>query len=159
MRSLASIQAVKDIRAIEGADNIEVVSILGWNVVSKKGEFSAGDECVFFEADSFLPIEERFEFLRGSSYRKNDFMGEGFRLKTIRFRGQLSQGLALPLTAFPEVSGSGADLGTDVTELLGVLKWEMPEVQGTFGTAIGALPHSVSSFTPLIPLRLVCTSP
>lgn len=140
MRKLASIQIVKDIRPIEFADSIEVVSIPGWNVVSKRGEFSIGDQCVFFEVDSFLPIEERFEFLRGSSYRKNDFMGEGFRLKTIRFRGQLSQGLALLLEAFPEIDPETVEVDTDLTELLHVRKWELPEVQGTFGTAIASFP-------------------
>jgi len=144
IRELASIQLAKDIKPIVDADNIEVVSILGWNVVSKKGEFVVGDKCVFFEVDSFLPIEERYEFLRGSSYRNNDFMGEGFRLKTIRFRGQLSQGLALPLQAFPEISGGSAEFGDDVTELLNIKKWELPEVQGTFGTAAGPFPAWVS---------------
>jgi len=140
MRELASIQVIKDIHPIADAENIEVVSILGWNVVSKKGEFSVGERCVFFEVDSFLPIEERFEFLRGSSYRKNDFMGEGFRLKTIRFRGQISQGLALPLSTFPEIEATQAGVNADVTELLGVRKWELPEVQGSFGTAIASFP-------------------
>ena len=144
MRELVSIQTVKDIRPIPDADNIEVVSILGWNVVSKKGEFSAGDKCVFFEVDSFLPIEERYEFLRSSSYRNNDFMGEGLRLKTIRLRGQLSQGLALPLKEFPEISGESAEVDTGVTELLHVKKWELPEVLGTFGTAAGSFPAWVS---------------
>jgi len=144
MRKLASIQTVRDIRPIEGADSIEVISILGWNVVSKRGEFSVGEKCVFFEVDSFLPIEERYEFLRSSSYRKNEFMGEGFRLKTIKFRGQISQGLALPLTAFPEIDAGTCEIDTDVTDLLRVTKWELPEVQGTFGTAAGPFPAWVS---------------
>lgn len=137
MRELASIQVIKDIQPIKDADNIVVVSILGWKVVSKKGEFSLGDKCVYFEVDSFLPIEERYEFLRSSSYRNNDFMGEGFRLKTIKLRGQLSQGLALPLQEFPEISEEVAIAGTEVTELLKIKKWELPEVQGSFGTILG----------------------
>ncbi|MCL2529516.1 MAG: RNA ligase (ATP) [Coriobacteriia bacterium] len=144
MRQLASIQVIRDIKPIKDADNIEVVSILGWNVVSKKGEFSLGDKCVYFEVDSFLPIEERYEFLRGSSYRKNDFVGEGFRLKTIRLRGQLSQGLALPLQEFTEISEEVAIVGTEVTELLGIKKWELPEAQGSFGTIAGSFPAWVS---------------
>ena len=144
MRKLASIQVVRDIRPIKDADNIEVVSVLGWNVVSKKGEFSTGEKCVYFEVDSFLPLEQRFEFLRGSSYRKNDFMGEGLRLKTIRLRGQLSQGLVLPLTEFPEIDKETTAEGDDITELLGIRKWELPEVQGTFGTAIAPFPAWVS---------------
>ncbi|MCL1918705.1 MAG: RNA ligase (ATP) [Peptococcaceae bacterium] len=143
-RKLASIQIIKDIHPIPDADVIEVVSILGWKVVGKKGEFSAGDTCVYFEVDSFLPIDQRFEFLRGTSYKRNDFMGEGFRLKTIRLRGQISQGLALPLDVFPEITSAHQEIDTDVTELLGVKKWEIPEVQGTFGTSCGAFPSWVS---------------
>jgi len=67
MRKLASVQTIRDIQPIEDADAIEVVSILGWKVVTKKGEFQLGQKCVYFEVDSFLPIEERFEFLRATS--------------------------------------------------------------------------------------------
>jgi RNA ligase (TIGR02306 family) len=101
-RKLASIQKVAEIRPIEGADAIEVARINNWNVVVKKGEYKAGDLCIYCEIDSFLPVREEFEFLRKSSFKK---MGdqEGFRLKTIRLRGQLSQGLLLPLTVLNEV--------------------------------------------------------
>ena len=47
MRKLASIQQILDIRPIKGADVIEVASVLGWNVVVKKGEFSVGDKCIY----------------------------------------------------------------------------------------------------------------
>ena len=91
-RKLASIQKVLDLQPIEGADVIEVATINGWKLVVKKGEFEVGDLAVYFEIDSFLPIREEFEFLRKSSYKK---MGdkEGFRLRTIKLRGQISQGL------------------------------------------------------------------
>jgi hypothetical protein len=79
------------------------------------------DRAVYFEIDSFLPICEAFEFLRDSSYRNSEILGEGFRLRTMRFRGQISQGLLLPLSQFPEVP-SDAEVGRDVTELLGVRK-------------------------------------
>lgn len=74
------------ITPIEGADNIEKITIDGWNCVAKKGEFKEGQLCVHFEIDSFLPIQPEFEFLRKTSFRK---MGdqEGFRLKTIRLWG------------------------------------------------------------------------
>lgn len=126
MRNLVSIQEIRDIEPIEDADRIELAKILGWQCVVNKGDFKKGDKCVYFEIDSFLPIIDKFEFLRNSSYRKNEYMGEGFRIKTIRLRGQLSQGLALPLSSFPEISD--CEMGDDVTEVLGVRKWEMPEV-------------------------------
>ena len=96
-RKLASIQRIGKVLPIEGADAIEIVMINSWKVVSKKGEFNEGDLCVYFEIDSFLPMEKDFEFLRKSSYKKMGDL-EGFRLKTIKLRGQVSQGLCLPLS-------------------------------------------------------------
>lgn len=121
MRKLASLQEIRHVRPIEGADNIEVVGVLGWECVSKKGEFKEGDTCVYFEIDSLLPDESRYDFLRKSSYR-NDI--KKFRLKTVRLRGQVSQGLALPVDNFPEASG--LDVGSDLTEILDVEKYEPP---------------------------------
>ena len=96
-RKLASIQRICKVLPIEGADAIEMVMVNSWKVVSKKGEFKEGDLCVYFEIDSFLPMEKDFEFLRKSSYKKMGDL-EGFRLKTIKLRGQVSQGLCLPLS-------------------------------------------------------------
>lgn len=120
-RKLASVQSIKYIRPIDGADNIETVGILGWECVSKKSEFKQGDICVYLEIDSMLPIEERYEFLRKSSF--NSELNK-FRLRTVKLRKQLSQGLALPISLFPEAQ----DLpeGTDLTDILGIEKYEPP---------------------------------
>lgn len=141
MRKLASIQRVWKIEPIEGADKIELAHVLGWQCVVKKGEFKEGDLAVYFEIDSFLPIRDAFEFLRNSSYKKSDLLGEGFRLNTAKFRGQISQGLLLSLGTFPEIDG--IEIGQDVTELLGVRKWEIEERVTTGGTIAGALPYDV----------------
>ena len=98
MRKLASVQTIWDVQPIEGADRIEVVSVLGWKCVAKKGEFKKYDLCVYFEVDAFLPVKPEFEFLRDGCYRSNDLNGEGFLMKTRNFRGQVSQGLVLPLS-------------------------------------------------------------
>lgn len=147
MRQLASIQRVWAVEPIEGADKIELAKVKGWQCVIKKGDFKRYDLGVYFEIDSFLPIDQRYEFLRASSFRKNDFMGEGFKIRTMKFKGQLSQGLLLPLSEFPElkeiVSAGDAALGQDVTELLGVRKWEFEEKASTGGTMIGKLPPDV----------------
>ena len=140
-RKLASIQYVHDVLPIEGADRVEAIGVLGWTCVAKKGEFKVGDWCVYFEIDSFLPIDERFEFLRPSSYKNSDLLGEGFRLKTQRFRGQISQGLALPINMLPE---GDYVLGQDVSDLLGVRKWEIEERASSNGTIIGTLPSEVA---------------
>ena len=142
MRKLASIQRVWKIEPIDGADRIELAHVLGWQCVVNKEQFKEMDEAVYFEVDSFLPVRDEFEFLRASSYRNTDIMGEGFRLKTMKFRGQISQGLLLPITSFPELSGE-LNLGDDVTEVLGVRKWEIEERATTGGTIIGTLPYDV----------------
>lgn len=141
-RKLASVQYVHDVTPIEGADRIELVHVLGWQCVANKGQFQKGDLCVYFEIDSFLPVKPQFEFLRQSSYKESDIMGAGFRLRTMRFRGQISQGLVLPLTAFPDLP-SDVTIGTDVTELLGIRKWEIEERATTGGTVMGTLPIDI----------------
>lgn len=114
MRKLASVQLVESISPIEGADNIEKATILGWSCVVKKGEFKPGDLCVYFEIDSFLPIRPEFEFLRKSSFKRLPDGTEGFRLKTIKLKGQVSQGLALPLSSVIPILQSKFATVTDV---------------------------------------------
>ena len=141
MRKLASIQMVHAVELIPGADRIELASVLGWKVVVPKGEFQKGDLCIYFEIDSFLPVRPEFEFLRSSCFVKSGILGEGFRIKTRKIRGQVSQGLILPVSVFPECTG--LPVGTDVTGALGVRKWEIEERATTGGTIIGTLPSDV----------------
>lgn len=144
MRKLASIQIIDNIERIPDADRIVLAHIMGWKCVVPINAFNKGDKCVYFEVDAFLPVEDRFEFLRNSSYKNNEFMGQGFRIKTQTLRGQISQGLAQPLSAFPEIPTDLA-VGTDVTEILNVRKWEMPEILGNAGTAIGDKPFGIQT--------------
>ena len=142
MRKLASIQRIWKIEPIEGADRIELAYVLGWQCVVNKDQFKPMDLAVYFEIDSFLPIRPEFEFMRSSSYRKTDIMGEGFRLRTMKFRGQISQGLLLPIEQFHEIPAD-VELGRDVSDILGVKKWEIEEKATTGGTVIGTLPVDV----------------
>lgn len=100
-RKLASFRTVDRIEPIDGADAIELAVVGGWKVVTKKGEFKAGDPCVYFEIDSFLPDGvSAWQFLVDKSSRI--FNGvKGHKLRTIKLRGQISQGLILPISAFP----------------------------------------------------------
>lgn len=116
MRKLASIQRVWDVLPIENADRLELIKVEGWQCVANKGQFKKGDLCVYFEIDSFLPVRPEFEFLRASSYKKTDIMGEGFLIKTRKIRGQLSQGLAMPLDIF---SNYGKLLCADDDSIIG----------------------------------------
>jgi RNA ligase (TIGR02306 family) len=141
-RKLASIQKIWKIEPIEGADRIELAYVLGWQCVVNKDKFNVGDLAVYFEIDSFLPIRPEFEFLRNSSYKNSEILGEGFKLRTQKFRGQISQGLVLPVNQFTEISNN-IELGTDVTEILDVRKWEIEERVTTGGTIVGTLPYGV----------------
>jgi RNA ligase (TIGR02306 family) len=139
-RKLATIRRITEVLPIENADNIEKVTIDGWCCVVKKGDFKEGDLCIYFEIDSFLPICERFEFLRKSCHRK---MGdiEGFRLRTIKLRGTVSQGLALPILSSDEYSESL--FGTDLTDLLGIIKWDPPIPAQLQGKVKGNFPNFI----------------
>lgn len=140
-RKLASIQYVHNVTPIEGADSIECVHVLGWKCVATKGTFHIGDPCIYIEVDSFLPIRTEFEFLRASSYKKSPILGEGFRVKTVKLRGQISQGLVQELSILPDGYYS---IGDDVTDKLGIRKWEIEEVVTTSGTTLGNFPHFIS---------------
>ena len=145
MRLLVTIQRVKAISPIPDSDFLELAHVMGWQCVVKKGEFKEGELGVYYEVDSFLPEDERYEFLRNSSYRDNVDNGKGFRIRTMKMRGQLSQGLLLPLEKFPELADliSGNPEGTDVTEKLNVKKWYIPETANAGGTIIGERPHGI----------------
>lgn len=146
-RKLASIRQVSEISPIEGADLIEVATVDGWKLVTKKGEYKPGDLAIYCEIDSLLPIREEFEFLRKSSYKKLSDGTEGFRLKTIKLRGQISQGLLLPISILPNQvvsSTSYGDLiGTDVTEVIGIVKYEPPIPANLAGKIKGFFPSFI----------------
>ena len=141
MRKLASIQRIWKIEDMENADRLQKAFVEGWVVVVPKEQFKVMDLAVYFEIDSFLPVDPRFEFLRTTSYKKTDMMGEGFKLRTLKLRGQISQGLLLPLSEFPEIENP--EIGQDVTTLLGVKKWEIEEKATTGGNVVGGLPYDV----------------
>jgi len=113
-RKLASIQTITEILPIDGADKIVCVKILGWQCVALKTEFSVNDKCVFFEIDSVLPIASWNDHLRKDPIKP-------LRIKTIRLRGVLSQGLALPISILPQ---GEYEVGQDVTSLINVEKYE-----------------------------------
>jgi RNA ligase (TIGR02306 family) len=118
MRKLASIQRVINLIPIPNADAIELAQINGWQCVVKKGELQVGDVGVYLEIDAVPPESPVFDFL----WKGHDQRPASFRIKTIKLRGALSQGLLLPISFFPECSG--IEVGSDVTEVLGVTKYE-----------------------------------
>ena len=141
-RKLATVEVIKDLQPIPGADNIEVATVRGWKVVVKKGLFEINSLCVYFEIDSFLPEVPEFEFLRKSCFATLNTGETGFRIRTVMLKGQLSQGLALPLSLFFLTSNTFT-VGTDLTNLLGVKKWELVVSSYSSGDILGNFPSFV----------------
>jgi RNA ligase (TIGR02306 family) len=105
--------------------------VLGWKVVVKKGEFAVGDNVIYCEIDSLLPERPEFEFLRNSK----------FRIRTVRLRGQISQGICFPISILNKDYYTGIwAVGDDVTEILGIEKYEAPIPAELAGDAKGKLP-------------------
>lgn len=148
MRKLASIQTVLYTEPIPNADAIERMRVLGWWVVVKKGEFHPGDRVVYCEIDSLLPERPEFEFLRAGCFKPaildNGAVTQpaGFRIKTVKLRGQVSQGICFPLSILP--MDAPTDEGTDVTDWLGIVKYEQPVPVCMSGRVKGAFPAFVA---------------
>lgn len=142
MRKLASIQKIVEIKPIEGADMIEALRVLDWWVVGKKGEFAVGDLVCYLEVDSFVPTELAPFLTKPNQFPKEYNGVKGERLRSIKLRGQLSQGLILPLSSIPHFTAISLDdyEGTDVTELLGIQKWEAPIPANLAGVSRGNFP-------------------
>jgi len=153
-RALATIRRIEEILPIEGADNIDKARVDGWWVVVKKGEFAVGDLVIYCEIDSWLP-QSLAPFLCKDYKEYNGVPGA--RLKTVRLRGQISQGLLLPVqTSYPDglpygkgvvTSANGTEMfvneGDDVTDLLGVQKWEAPISAQLAGQVKGGFPSFI----------------
>lgn len=139
-RKMVSIQKVESLQDIPGADNIVLAQVLGWHVVVKRGEFQPGDWCVFFEIDSLIPAKPWNAFLQ-----KTTDATAPIRLKTIKMRKQVSQGLAMPLDILKEYLPEGTTMtvppvGTDITDMVGVTKWELPVAANMRGLVKGSFP-------------------
>lgn len=139
MRKMATVRRVDAVNPIPDADAIEVATVGGWKVVIKKGEFAPGDIAVYCEIDSWIPHELAPFLSKGSEPREyNGVKGE--RLRTVKLRGQVSQGLLLkPADVMDAKQFTLAGMDGDVSELLNIQKWEAPipaqlagEVRGVF---------------------------
>lgn len=157
-RKLVTFRTIDGLTPIEGADVIEIASIDGWKVIVKKGEFKVGDNCLYFEIDSFLPDgNPAWQFLVDKTSRIQDGI-KGHQLRTIKLRGNISQGLALPVKAmFDIVEKDGSKFlkpkHSDITFILdeftkyidfslifGVVKWDPPLPAELSGQAEGLFP-------------------
>jgi len=139
MRKMATIRKIDSLRPIPDADAIECAIVGGWTCVVKKGEYTAGDLAVYCEIDSWIPHEIAPFLSKGNFPRVyNEVKGE--RLRTVKLRGQLSQGLLLPLSVIPFASYIPDD---DVSELLGIVKYEAPIPASLAGEIKGMFPSRI----------------
>jgi len=136
-------QSVKEINPILGADFVELATVLGWKCVVKKGECSVGSEGIYFPIDSQMPMDDvRYAFLDRSSKTR--------RVKTGKFKKQISQGLFLPLTIFTEeeikqleerIFNEGID--ADLSNIFRVVHYEPPTPVHIGGDVVGATPEFI----------------
>lgn len=142
MRKLASIRQINEIKPIPNADAICAYRIDGWWVVDKIDRYSVGDHVVYFEIDSWIPHELAPFLSKGKEPREfNGVPGE--RVRTIKLRGQVSQGLILPLEDFSLPPFISLECGTDLTEHLNIQKYEKPISATIGGSARGNFPSFI----------------
>lgn len=148
-RKMATIRKIEEIRPIPKADAIEAARVGGWWVVVKRGEFAAGDLAVYCEIDSFIPTAIAPFLTKPGQYPKEFESVEGERLRTVRLRGQISQGLLLPvqhihggLYWITNKNGTMDSVieGDDVSEALGIAKYEAPIPANLAGEVRGVFP-------------------
>jgi RNA ligase (TIGR02306 family) len=159
-RKMATIRRIDELNPIEGADKIEVATVGGWKVVCQKGLYTVDDLAVYCEIDSFIPATIAPFLTKDGHYPKTYEGVEGERLKTVKLRGQISQGLLLPLHEVDacieaKISNEDPDCmpssrlaqfakeDDDVSELLGIIKYEPPVSAQLAGIAKGSFPSQI----------------
>lgn len=168
-RKLATIRRITELKPIEGADKIELAIVDGWQSVVKKGEYKVGDLVCYLEVDSWVPHDIAPFLTKSGNYPKVYQGVEGQRLKTVKLKGELSQGLILnPNDLFmvgfvidnvedyidgycenPDDTWDGTvhlmDMqeGMNITTELGILKWEKEIPANLAGIQRGSFPTLV----------------
>ena len=144
-RKLATIRKIAEVKSIPDADKICAYRVDGWWVVDSVGKYQVEDLVVYLEADSFVPHELAPFLSKGKEPR--EFEGvKGERLRSVRLKKQISQGLLLPthiVTGPCPDPHHQAEEGRDVTEQLNILKWERPMNAQLAGMARGNFPALV----------------
>lgn len=143
---LATFETITEILPIEGADRIEIARVQGWQSVIRKGEYNIGDQVIFVPIDAVLPPAEWNKFL----WDKNS-PTKPIRVKTIRLKGVVSQGLIFPKTLvsaqeiFDHMDDSTEDVS--IAGMLGITKYEKPIAAHLAGQVAGDFPTNLLSKT------------
>jgi len=138
---LASIEVLKEVRPHPGADRLDLVTVLGFQCITRRGEFSTNELAVFVQPDTILPRTPWSEFLVDP-----DKPDKPIRLRTVKLRGEFSQGLLLPLSVLPE-SVRSWQVGADVGGILGVTKFEKEVPAQLMGEMLGKFPEYLAPIT------------
>ena len=139
-RKLATVRKIVEVKDIPNADLIQAYRVDGWWIVDRKNAYQVGDLVIYCEIDSWIPHDIAPFLSKGKEPRIYEKI-KGERLKTIKLKGQLSQGLFLPLSVLSVLpDGSVTYEGDDVTEKLGIVKWELPIATQLRGQIKGGLP-------------------
>ena len=148
-RKLARLVVLDEVAAHPNADALDIATIGGWRVVAQKGLYVTGDVACYFEVDSWIP-NEIAPFLTKPDKEPKVYEGvKGERLRSIKLRGELSQGLLIPVKELPNGDKISelvtaellAGFDVDLTETLGILKWERPINANLAGLAKGNFPN------------------
>jgi len=144
-RKLATIREIEEIKPIPEADKICAYRVGGWWVVDTINKYDVNDLAIYCEVDSWIPHELAPFLSKGQEPREyNGVKGE--RLKTVKLRGQVSQGLLLPSTILDELGLwplAGDPVGHNLTNQLNIQKWEPPIPSQLQGKMRGNFPHFI----------------
>lgn len=139
-RKLATVKTILNIGEIPNSDFLELAYVEGWQSVVSKGSFKKDEVVIYFEIDSLLPLIPVFDFLAKNGIVKSVDGSEGYRVKTVKLRHTLSQGIIMKVSDFKELEGLELSEGDDVTSLLGVTKYEKPIPVEMSGAVVGHFP-------------------
>lgn len=145
MRALAKVVKIDSVVNHPNADRLDLCKVGGWQVVSKRDLYKAGDLAVYLEIDSWVP-HTLDPSLTKEGHEPKVYNGvPGQRLRTVRLRGELSQGMLLPFNVCMsnyegEASSTDWNVGDDLTEVLGIQKWEMEIPAQLAGQTKGSFP-------------------
>jgi len=141
-RKLVSIQEIQEIRPIEGADAICHYRINDWWIIDRINQYTVGQLVCYAEIDSFIPHDTFPSLSKGKEPKVYKGI-KGERLRTIKLRGALSQGLLLPTSIVKDREFTIESIGEDVTEILGVVKWELELPAQLAGQVNGTFPNFI----------------
>jgi RNA ligase (TIGR02306 family) len=133
---VATIEEIAEVIPHPNADALELAKIKGWQVCIKKGEFKKGDLCIYICVDSVLEDKSVYEFLRNKN----------FRIRTVKLRGQISQGIAFPMSMFKSLGHDTVVftepnvVGSDVSHYVYAKHYEKPLSAQLSGQVYGLMP-------------------